>query len=187
MLATRSRSSLLFSLALLAQSIGIASSFAISSSTSPKRGKKISSQGKAPGGFAKKAPDSVPTSHTRDESAPTEQLIKFLLQLKSQGMGPDAGTEVGYDMANGIRGVYATKSFKKNELVCKIPSDVALALSDPSLSTTKETMTMADGALNFLRWYQNDEKARQIWSVYLDTLPTRGAHFDVRIFILCHV
>lgn len=37
---------------------------------------------------------------------------------------------------------------------------------------------MADGAVNFLRWYQNDERARQTWAAYLDTLPTRGPHFD---------
>eukprot|EP00571_Detonula_confervacea_P015672 CAMPEP_0172310220 /NCGR_PEP_ID=MMETSP1058-20130122/11357_1 /TAXON_ID=83371 /ORGANISM="Detonula confervacea, Strain CCMP 353" /LENGTH=386 /DNA_ID=CAMNT_0013022991 /DNA_START=84 /DNA_END=1244 /DNA_ORIENTATION=+ len=172
-----STSSLLLSLVLLVQSIAIASSFAVSSSSSPKR-KTVSNQGKAAGGFAKKAPDSVPISHTRDESPSTQNLINFLLQWKSEGVGgPDAGTEVGFDIDNGVRGMYATKPFKKNEIVCKIPSDVALALVDPN-SATEESMNPADGALNFLRWYQNNEQARQTWSAYLDTLPTREAHFD---------
>lgn len=161
---------LLLLLALLAR----ASSFAISSSNAPKR-KKISNQGKAPGGFAKKPNDSVPTSHTRDESASTKNLVKFLLQWKSEGLGP---AEVGFDMCTGIRGMYATQPFKKNEIVCKIKSDLALALTDPSLAT-EETMNIPDGALNFLRWYQNNEQARSLWSDYLDTLPTKEAHFDV--------
>ena len=54
-------------LALLAQTIKNVSPFAISSSNSPKR-KKVSNQGEAAGGFAKKPDDTVPTSHTRDES-----------------------------------------------------------------------------------------------------------------------
>ena len=178
MLATN----LLFFLVLLAaaHSIGVVSSFAISSSNSPKR-KKVSNQGKAAGGFAKKS-DSVPTSHKRDESTSTSNLIDFLLHWKSEGLGPDAGTEVGFDVTSGIRGLYATKPFKKNEILCKIPSDVALALTDPS-TATGETMNVADGALNFLQWYQNNEQARQMWSAYLETLPTREAHFDVSYFV----
>lgn len=163
-------------LVLLAQSIDSVSSFAVSSSNSPKR-KAISNQGKAAGGFAKKF-DSVPISHKRDESASTQNLINFLLQWKSEGLGdPDAGTELGFDETNGIRGMYATKPFKKNDIICKIPSDVALALVDPS-KATDESLNVADGALNFLQWYQNNEQARQTWSAYLDTLPTREANFD---------
>lgn len=167
-------------LALLAQcSIENAHSFAVSSSSSPKR-KKVTNQGKAAGGFAKTAPDSVPTTHTRDDSPTTQTLIDFLLQWKSEGLGDaDAGSEVGFDMTNGFRGVYATKPFKKNEIICKIPSDVALALVDPS-TATGEDMGVVDGAVNFLAWYQNNPQARQTWSAYLDTLPTAEAHFDVR-------
>mmetsp|Transcript_32347 Transcript_32347/g.59676 ORF Transcript_32347/g.59676 Transcript_32347/m.59676 type:complete len:380 (+) Transcript_32347:69-1208(+) len=160
-------------LALLAQTIENASPFAISSSNSPKR-KKVSNQGKAAGGFAKKPDDTVPTSHTRDESPSTKNLINFLLQWKSEGLGP---AEVGFDTSTGIRGMYATQPFKKNDIVCKIPSDVALALVDPSIDTG-ETMNIAYGAVNFLQWYQNNEQARGMWSAYLDTLPTTEAHFD---------
>jgi len=169
---------LLLSLAALAQTIGLASSFAISSSSSPKR-KKVTNQGKAAGGFAKQA-DSVPVTHTADESPSTRYLIDFLLRWKSEGLGgPDAGTEVGFDMNTGIRGMYATRPFKKDEIVCKIPSDVALALVDPG-AATGDAASVADGAVNFLNWYANNEQARQSWSAYLDTLPTREANFDVR-------
>ena len=168
---------------LLAQSIDIVSSFAISSSNSPKR-KKISNQGKAAGGFGKKDDTVATITHTRDESTSTSNLINFLLQWKSEGLGVDssAGTEVGFDMSNGIRGMYATKPFKKNEIVCKIPSDVALALTDPA-TATEETMNVADGAVNFLQWYANNEQARQMWTAYLDTLPTREANFDVSVLL----
>ena len=60
------------------------------------------------------------------------------------------------------------------------PSCTALALVDPS-TATEETMNVADGAVNFLQWYKNNEQARQMWSAYLDTLPTTEAHFDVRM------
>ena len=163
--------------------IPTAAPFAVSSSNSPKR-KKVTNQGKAAGGFGKKADSAVPLTHTRDESPTTQTLINFLLQWKSEGLGgTDAGTEVGYDMNTSMRGMYATKPFKKGEIVCKIPSDVALALTDPSEATGEE-QTVADGAVNFLQWYQHKPEARQMWSAYLDTLPTREMQFDVRIAML---
>lgn len=170
------RGHILLSLVLLSN-ISKASSFAVSSSKSPKR-KKVSNQGKAAGGFAKKD-DAVAISHTSDDSASTQNLLNFLTLWKSEGLGgPEPGTEVGFDTTTGIRGTYANKAFKKNEIVCKIPSDVALALTDPSAATDATSMNMADGAVNFLKWYQNNEQARQMWTAYLDTLPSRDANFD---------
>ena len=149
--------------------------FAVSSSNSSKR-KVKTNQGKAAGGFGKKE-DTVPVSHTRDESPTTQQLIRFLLQWKSEGLGGDeAGTEIGYD-ANGFRGLYATKSFKKGDIICKIPSDCALALADPSVVAETE-MSVADGAVNYLQWYAMNPQAKEMWSPYIDTLPTREANFD---------
>jgi len=97
------------------------------------------------------------------------------------GLDSDAGSEVGYDTTTGIRGMYATKPFKKGEIVCKIPSDLALSLTDPNsdAATSETAMNVADGAVNFLQWYANNEQARQMWSSYLDTLPTKEANFDV--------
>lgn len=164
-------------LAHLAQQSGVCAfaPFAVSSSSSSKR-KVKTNQGKAAGGFGKKD-DTVPVSHTRDESPTTQQLINFLLQWKSEGLGDaEAGTEIGYD-ENGFRGLYATKSFKKGDIICKIPSDCALALADPSVVTETE-MTVADGAVNYLQWYAMNPQARAMWSPYIDTLPTREANFD---------
>ena len=159
-----------------------AHAFAVSSSQSPKR-KQVTNQGKAAGGFGKKS-DSVPITHTRDGSASTRNLLNFLLQWKSEGLGTeDSGTEVGFDTTTGIRGMYATKAFKQNEIICKIPSDVALALSDPSAaSATEDVMNVAEGGLNFLQWYANNAQAKVMWTAYLDTLPTRDSYFDVRLF-----
>lgn len=179
---------LLLSLLLITQTICKIHSFAVSSSNSPKR-KKVTNQGKAAGGFAKKD-DAVVATHARDESISTSNLINFLLQWRSEGIGvdSDAGSEVGFDTKNGIRGMYATKPFKKNDILCKIPSDVALALTDPSKSTGEEMeMNIANGAVNFLQWYANNEQARQMWTAYLDTLPTRDANFDVSLYLLYHL
>ena len=90
---------------------------------------------------------------------------------------------MGFDTSHGIRGLYATKSFKANEIVCKIPSDVALAVTDPS-TATGEQESVVDGAVNFLEWYANNAQARVMWTAYLDTLPTRDAYFDVSAVIL---
>ena len=149
--------------------------FAVSSSSSPKR-KVKTNQGKASGGFGKKD-DSVPITHTKDVSESTLNLERFLLQWKSEGLGSDdSGSEIGFDMDSGIRGMYANKSFRKGDIVCKIPSDVALALTDPS-SATDVADGVADGAMNFIQWYSNEE-AKQTWKAYLDTLPTKDMHFD---------
>ena len=161
----------------LAQQNGVCAfaPFALSSSNSSKRTVKTN-QGKAAGGFGKKD-DTAPVSHTRDESPSTQNLINFLLQWKSQGLGTneDAGTEIGYD--DGFRGLYATKPYKKGDIICKIPSDCALALADPSVAAEQE-MSVVDAAVNFLQWYAQNPGAREMWSSYLDTLPTRLANFD---------
>ena len=152
------------------------SGFAVSSSSSPKR-KVKTNQGKATGGFGKKD-DSVPITHTKDTSESTLNLENFLLQWRSEGLASDdAGSEVGFDMDSGIRGMYANKSFRKGDIVCKIPSDVALALTDPS-SATDEADGVANGAMNFIQWYASNEEAKQTWKAYLDTLPTKDMHFD---------
>mmetsp|Transcript_2274 Transcript_2274/g.3627 ORF Transcript_2274/g.3627 Transcript_2274/m.3627 type:complete len:402 (-) Transcript_2274:1254-2459(-) len=172
------RASGILLLAHLAQQSGVCAfaPFAMSSSSSSKR-KVKTNQGKAAGGFGKKE-DAVPVSHSRDESQTTQNLINFLLQWKSKGLGVDAeaGTEIGYD-ENGFRGLYAMKAFKKGDIICKIPSDCALALADPSVAATEE-VSEVDGAVNYLQWYAMNPQARQMWSPYIDTLPTREANFD---------
>lgn len=160
--------------------IDTVASFAVSSSSSPKR-RQVTNQGKAPGGFAKRPED--PLTHARDDSAEMARLVQFLRGWKSEGVGPGAGTEAGFAAdggGGGRRGVFATRAFKKGDILCKIPSDCALALADPGSATDGEP-TVVDGGLNLLRWYQQDERARGLWSAYLDTLPTKETHFDVSV------
>lgn len=153
------------------------SAFAVSSSQSPRK-RKLTNQSKGAGGFGKKG-DAVPTTHTRDTSDEINGLVTFLTKWKSVGLGMDsnAGTEVGYSTLHGRRGMYATKSFKKGDILCKIPSDCALALSDPSRMGDLD-QTPAEGGRNFLQWYANNDKARAMWEPYLASLPTEDVNFD---------
>ena len=128
----------------------VVSGFAVSSSSSksPKK-RKVTNQSKGAGGFGQKN-DSVPTTHIRDESDGVKNLLGFLTSWKSEGLGlsSEAGTEVGTSTIHGRRGMYATKSFKKGDILCKIPSDCALALSDPSQMGDID-QTPAEGGRNF--------------------------------------
>jgi hypothetical protein len=72
------------------------------------------------------------------------------------------GVEVGEEHVTGRRGLYATKSLSKGKIICKIPSDFAVALSDP---------TIAHGGANYIERYCQDSKANAQWSPYLNTLP----------------
>jgi len=116
----------------------------------------------------------VPATHTPDTSPTTLALIQFLNSQKSKGLND--GIEVGFDESIGLRGIYATRAFKKGELLCQIPSDCALALSDPQLGGS-DVPTIAHGGRNLLLMYINDHQAKQTWKPYLDTLPTRDSQF----------
>lgn len=148
--------------------------FAISSSKSS--GKKLISTDKntGGGGFGAKK-NVVPTTHTADTSPTTAALVQFLNPQNSKGL--NEGIEVGFDIETNQRGVYATKPFKKGELLCKIPSDCVLALSDPQLGGS-DVPTMAHSGRNLLLMYMNDDQAKVVWKPYLDTLPTRDFQFD---------
>jgi len=106
-----------------------------------------------------------------DESESTQRLLHF---LKSQKSSIDS-VQVGLDPANSNRrGLYAAKQIAKAEkIICKIPSDCALALSDPAkqLAGEDDTPTLAHAGANFLRMYVKNDQAKRLWSPYLDTLP----------------
>lgn len=122
-------------------------------------------KGKASGtGFG--APKNIPL-HIRDESRAVQTMIQFLEQNKAVL----TGTEIGFDSVTGMRGLYATKNFSNDKVICKIPSDLALALSDPA-AAGDDTPTIAHGGANFLKLYKNNPEAAQQWSFYLDCLPT---------------
>jgi hypothetical protein len=113
--------------------------------------------------------------HTPDTSENTKRLLQFLDAQKSRGL---KDVEIGYHQYTGVRGIFGTKSFKKGQILCKIPSDCALALSDPS-KKGEDALTLSYGGANFLTMYWKDERARKMWAPYLDTLPVQGSdQFD---------
>ena len=106
--------------------------------------------------------------HTPDDTTTTATLTAFLSKQKAA----IENTEIGLDPVTGERGLYATKNFKEGQIICKVPSDCALALSDPALAVKdQEAPTLADGGLFFLQQYWKDTTARKLWAPYLDTLP----------------
>jgi len=150
--------------------------FAISSSSSSNKKKKLLSndRNKGGGGFGERK-NVVPTTHTPDDSSTTLTLVKFLNSQKSKGLND--GIQLGFDESTGLRGVYATRPFKKGDILCKIPSDCALALSDPQLGGS-DVPTIAHGGRNLLLMYMYDDRAKVVWKPYLDTLPTKDMQFD---------
>ena len=138
---------------------------------SKKRGKTTASTGG--GGFGAKENSVI---HTPDTSESTSRLLQFLKAQNAKGL---QRVEVGFDNTSGVRGLYALEKFKKDQYICQIPSDCALALSDPSKGGD-DTPTVAHVGSNLLSMYLNDEKQRQMWAPYLDTLPTfESSQFDV--------
>lgn len=114
-------------------------------------------------------------THTPDTSQTTQALVSFLKANKARGLGD---VEIGFSPNTGVRGLYCTKNFSNGKIMCQIPSDCALALSDPS-KNGQDAPTLAHGGANFLEMYWNNAQARKLWAPYLDTLPTQGsAQFD---------
>jgi hypothetical protein len=112
--------------------------------------------------------------HTPDTTETTQKLLQFLTAQNSKGL---KDVEIGY-APNGVRGLFCTKNFKKGKMMCQIPSDVALALSDPS-KNGEDAPTLSHGGSNFLSMYWKNEEAKKLWAPYLDTLPAQGsAQFD---------
>jgi len=105
--------------------------------------------------------------HTADTSTEVQKLVSVLQQQPGTQL---TGTEIGVDPATGRRGLYATKNFSKDKVIVKIPSDLALALSDPA-QNGEDAPTIAHGGANFLKFYKNNAQAAQQWAFYLDALP----------------
>ena len=174
MIATSFRTMMFFRTAALLSLVAFhAHGFAISSSKSSNKKLLTNNRNTGGGGFGAKK-NVVPTTHTRDDSPTTQALIQFLNSQNSKGLND--GVEVGFDVSTGLRGIYATRPFKKGELLCQIPSDCALALSDPQFGGS-DVPTIAHAGRNLLLMYMDDEQAKQTWKPYLDTLPTRDSQF----------
>lgn len=112
---------------------------------------------------------------TPDTSDSTRRLVDFLNAQKAEISNVVIGLK-----ENGQRGLFANKNFEKKgggQILCKIPSDCALALSDPA-KKGQDAPTIAHGGANLWTMYLSsqdaaDEKRRQIFGPYLDTLPKR--------------
>lgn len=107
-------------------------------------------------------------TYTRDESSEILGLLEFLCSQNSLGLDSShgGGIEVGFS-EHGRRGIFCTTSFKKNDIICQIPSDCGLALTeDPN-----DKLTMVQAAVNFLRLYKNHPQASQEWKPVLSALP----------------
>ena len=145
-----------------------------------KKRSSPSSSGSGTGFGTKQSPTFV---HKPDTSETTQRLLQFLKSQKAKGLDQ---VEIGYysndddNAGHNVRGLYATQKFKKGQFICQIPSDCALALSDPSDNNNGEDeISIAQGGVNFLQMYWNNEQQKQFWSPYLDTLPKQGSEqFD---------
>lgn len=134
--------------------------------------KKRKGGGAGKGFGASKAPEFI---HTPDTSQSTQTLLKFLESQNAKGVKQGVA-EIGINDNNGQRGLFATTNIKKDQIICMIPSNVALALSDPS-KFGEDAPTFAHGGLNFLNMYWNNAEARQQWAPYLDTLPDKDSPY----------
>lgn len=105
--------------------------------------------------------------HTPDTSPSTATLLQFLTAQKAKGLDQ---VGIGMHQDTGIRGLFCKQNIKKGQIICQIPSDCALALSDPS-QNGDDCPTVAHGGANLMTMYLQNEQARQLWSPYLDTLP----------------
>lgn len=113
-----------------------------------------------------------------DESAEIIALRNFLLSNRADLTNVQVGRHEGHG-----RGLFATKSFNKpGKIICRIPSDCALALSDPA-EQGKDVPTIAHSGANLIKLYMKDEVKRQQWAAYLDTLPKEPGSFETPDFM----
>jgi SET domain len=139
-----------------------------------RNGSSRSTSASGGGGFG--AASNAPTFiHTTDTGESTQRLLQFLKAQKAKGLD---NVDIGFHQETGVRGLFCTTNLKKGQIVCQIPSDCALALSDPN-KNGDDAPSIAHGGANFLDMYWNHEQNKQLWSPYLETLPKRGSEqFD---------
>ncbi len=113
-------------------------------------------------------------THIPDTGEESERLVKFLSAQKAKGL---ENIEIGFDKETGRRGLFCTSKIKMNQKFCRIPSDCALALADPS-KNGEDAPTPAHRGANLLEMYMKNEQAKQLWSPYLDMLPKEDSMFD---------
>ncbi|KAL7560062.1 hypothetical protein ACA910_016124 [Epithemia clementina (nom. ined.)] len=101
------------------------------------------------------------------------EIIRLMEYLKSQKADVDH-VAVGWHPQHG-RGLYTTKTFSKSEggqILCRVPSDCALALADPEQQQAKP-LSLAEEGANMLQLYLHNPERRAQFAAYLDTLPQK--------------
>lgn len=141
----------------------IRSSEALAATANKKNKRPAAGGGGGGGGFG--APKTAWKVHTTDETEATKRLLDF---LQSQNADMD-NAEIGFG-PGGMRGLFANKKISKGKMICKIPSNCVLALSDPS-KRGEDAPTVAHGGSNLLKMYFHPQDAKELWAPYLDTLP----------------
>jgi len=109
--------------------------------------------------------------HTPDTGKESQRLLKF---LSAQNAKEFENVDIGFDKDTGRRGLFCTSKIRKNQKFCRIPSDCALALADPSKNGA-DAQTAAHRGANLLEMYMKNEQAMKLWSPYFDTLPTHDS------------
>lgn len=113
--------------------------------------------------------------HTPDTGEGSQRLVKFLSAQNAKGL---ENIDIGFHKETGRCGLFCTSKIKKGQKFCRIPSECALALADPS-KNGEDAPTTAHRGANLLEMYMKNEQASQLWSPYLDTLPTQeSSTFD---------
>ena len=124
------------------------------------------------GGFGASSSSIRRPSELLEEPDNSPEIAELLDYLKSQKADVE-NVAVGFHPLRG-RGLYATKTFSKTQggqTLCRIPSDCALALSDPGQAKQQQLSEVEEGA-NLLQLYlRNSERSAQ-FAPYLNTLPT---------------
>ena len=139
------------------------------------RAKRRASSGRGFGARTAAGAPAVTYTYQPDKSPATAAMLQF---LRTQKADIDK-VEIGYDKETKRRGLFAKKTFgKAGSVLCKIPSDCALALADPQQGDKTETPSTVESGLNFLQMYeqkQQDHQKKQPcwWKPYLDSLPSR--------------
>lgn len=149
---------------------GIDESNALAASKSKARAKA----GRSTGGGGFGSTQKTTYVHTPDTGEESKRLVQFLNGQNAKGLD---GIDIGFNKETGRRGLFCTSKIKKNQKFCRIPSDCALALADPSKNGADDPTPAHRGAY-LLEKYMKIEEARQMWSPYLDTLPTQDSMFD---------
>ena len=114
-------------------------------------------------------------THITDDSPSTQRLLLALAKYKADV----SNVEIGFSSTpERGRGLFAMKQIGKGKIICKVPSDCALALLNPNALTAPQstgrspTSSTAQLGANLWNLYLNHPTAQEQWSWYLATLPS---------------